>query len=64
MIELRRQGLSTHDISAPLASEHTPLNRTSVREILNEECFRRLLRHPERQASTNPATQGHDHVPC
>ena len=52
VIELRRQGLSTYEISARLAAEGTPLNRTSVAEILSEEGFGRLLRHPAAQAST------------
>ena len=56
VIELRRQGLSTYEISARLAGEATPLNRTSVAEILTEEGFGRLLRHPEAHASTAPAT--------
>jgi len=60
VIELRRQGLSTYEISARLAGEGTPLNRTSVGEILTEEGFGRLLRHPEPVASTNPATPGRD----
>ncbi|HEY5856542.1 MAG TPA: hypothetical protein VIW24_21525 [Aldersonia sp.] len=60
VIELRRQGLSTYEISARLATEHTPLNRTSVGEILTEEGFGRLLRHPEPAASINPATPGRD----
>ncbi|MGO9507212.1 MAG: hypothetical protein ACLPXZ_07670 [Mycobacterium sp.] len=60
VIELRREGLSTYEISARLATEHTPLNRTSVGEILAEEGFGRLLRHPEQQASTSPATVGRD----
>jgi len=58
--ELRREGLSTYEISARLAAEHTPLNRTSVGEILAEEGFGRLLRHPEPVASTSPATVGRD----
>jgi len=58
--ELRREGLSTYEISARLAAEHTPLNRTSVGEILSEEGFGRLLRHPEPVASTSPATVGRD----
>jgi hypothetical protein len=37
VIQLRRQGLSTYEISARLAAEQTPLNRTSVGEILAEE---------------------------
>ena len=45
VIELRRQGLSTYEISTHLAGEATPLNRTSVAEILTEEGFGRLLRH-------------------
>ena len=60
VIELRREGLSTYEISARLAAEHTPLNRTSVGEILAEEGFGRLLRHPEPTASTSPATIGRD----
>ena len=60
VIELRREGLSTYEISARLAAEHTPLNRTSVGEILTEEGFGRLLRHPEPVASTSPATVGRD----
>ena len=55
VIELRREGLSTYEISARLATEHTPLNRTSVGEILTEEGFGRLLRHPNRpRAPTQP----------
>jgi hypothetical protein len=60
VIGLRREGLSTYEISARLAAEHTPLNRTSVAEILTEEGFGRLLRHPEPVASTSPATAGRD----
>jgi transposase len=60
VIELRRQGLSTYEISARLAAEHAPLNRTSVGEILTEEGFGRLLRHPAPQASGNPGTPGRD----
>ncbi|MGE5697714.1 MAG: transposase [Candidatus Sericytochromatia bacterium] len=60
VIELRREGLSTYEISARLATEGTPLNRTSVGEILTEEGFGRLLRHPEPVASTSPATPGRD----
>ncbi len=60
VIELRRAGLSTYEISACLANEGTPLNRTSVGEILTEEGFGRLLRHPEPEASISPATSGRD----
>jgi len=60
VIALRRQGLSTYEIAAQLAVEQTPLNRTSVAEILTEEGFGRLLRHPEPAASINPATPGRD----
>lgn len=60
VIELRRDGLSTYEISRKLASEDTPLNRTGVAEILTEEGFGRLLRHPEPEASINPATPGRD----
>ncbi len=60
VIELRRDGLSTYEISTRLAAEGTPLNRTSVGEILTEEGFGRLLRHPADQASTAAATPGRD----
>jgi hypothetical protein len=60
VIDLRRQGLSTYEISAQLATEGTPLNRTSVAEILTEEGFGRLIRHPGPEASTSVATPGRD----
>jgi transposase len=60
VVLLRRQGLSTYEIAARLAAEHTPLNRTSVAEILAEEGFGRLLRRPAANASTAPATAGRD----
>jgi transposase len=60
VIGLRRQGLSSYEISARLAGEGTPLNRTSVAEILAEEGFGRLLRRPEPEASVSPATPGRD----
>ena len=64
VIALRRQGLSTYEISTHLGGEGTPLNRTSVAEILTEEGFGRLLRHPAPEASTSPATPGRDtHLP-
>jgi hypothetical protein len=64
VIELRRQGLSTYEISAHLGVEGTPLNRTSVGEVLAEEGFGRLLRRPDPVASTCPATPGRDtHLP-
>src|SRR5262245_61723603 len=60
VVQLRRQGLSTYEISARLAAEHTPLNRTSVAEVLAEEGFGRLLRGPQPTESTAPATAGRD----
>jgi transposase len=60
VIQLRRQGLSTYEISARLAAEQTPLNRTSVGEILAEEGFGRLLRGPRPDQSSSPATAGRD----
>jgi transposase len=60
VIQLRRQGLSTYEISARLAAEHTPLNRTSVAELLAAEGFGRLLRGPAPAESTAPATPGRD----
>jgi transposase len=64
VVALRRQGLSAYEISAHLAAEGTPLNRTSVAEILTEEGFGRLLRHPDPEASTSIATPGRDtHLP-
>ena len=59
-VELRREGLSVHEISARLAAEGTPLNRTGVGQILTEEGFGRLLRGPAPGASTSPATAGRD----
>jgi transposase len=60
VIQLRRQGLSTYEISARLAAEGTPLNRTGVGEILAEEGFGRLLRGPAPAHSSSPATAGRD----
>jgi len=60
VIALRREGLSAYEISRRLAAEGTPLNRTSVGEILAEEGFGRLLRRPEPEASISPATPGRD----
>lgn len=60
VIDLRRQGYSTYEISGRLAAAGTPLNRTSVGEILAEEGFGRLLRGPDPEASTSPATAGRD----
>ena len=60
VIQLRRQGLSTYEISARLAAEQTPLNRTSVGEILAEEGFGRLLRGPQPDHSSSVATPGRD----
>jgi transposase len=60
VIALRRQGLSVYEISARLAAEGTPLNRTGVGQILAEEGFGRLLRGPAEAASINPATAGRD----
>jgi transposase-like protein len=60
VIALRRQGLSVYEISARLAAEGRPLNRTGVGQILAEEGFGRLLRDPAAQASTSPATTGRD----
>jgi hypothetical protein len=56
VIELRRQGLSVNEISARLAAEGRPLNRTGVGQILAEEGFGRLLRHSEPEASISPDT--------
>ena len=60
VIELRLQGLPADEISRRLSAEGTPLNRTSVGEVLAEEGFGRLLRHPEPEASSSPATAGRD----
>jgi hypothetical protein len=60
VLELRRQGLSVHEISARLRTEGTPLNRTGVGQILAEEGFGRLLRGLAPAASTSPATAGRD----
>src|SRR6266542_3262472 len=47
VIQLRRAGLSVYEISARLAVEGTPLNRTGVGQILTEEGFGRLLTIPD-----------------
>src|SRR4249920_1042068 len=60
VIDLRRQGLSVYEISTRLTAEGKPLNRTGVGQILAEEGFGRLLRHPEPEASISPATTGRD----
>src|SRR5713101_2762043 len=60
LVLCRGRGLSAYEISARLAAEGTPLNRTSVGEILAEEGFGRLLRHPEPEASASPDTAGRD----
>jgi transposase len=60
VLELRRAGLPVHEISARLAAEGTPLNRTGVGQILTEEGFGRLLRGPAPEASASPATAGRD----
>ena len=60
VIELRREGLSVYEISARLGQEGTPLGRTAVSDVLREEGFGRLLRGPEPEASTSPATSGRD----
>ena len=60
VLELRRSGLSVHEISARLRAEGTPLNRTGVGQILAEEGFGRLLRGPAPGASASPATAGRD----
>lgn len=64
MIELRLSGLSTYGILIELGTEETPLNRTSVGEILTEEGAGRLLRHPAAEASASPDTFGrYSHLP-
>ncbi len=60
VIELRRQGLSSYEISRRLTAEDTPLNRTSAAEILAGEGSGRLLRRPEPEASISPVTPGRD----
>ena len=60
VIELRRDGLSVHEISTRLGQEGTPLGRTAVSDILREEGFGRLLRGPAPEASASPATSGRD----
>ncbi len=59
VIELRREGLSVYEISVRLSAEGTPLNRTGVGQVLSEEGFGRLLRHPSRpRASLRPPPGG------
>ena len=60
VIALRREGMSTYEISARLAAEAIPLNRTGVGEILAEEGFGRLLRGPQPTTSISRASIGRD----
>src|SRR4249919_2225297 len=60
VVELRRQGLSVYEISARLAAEGRPLNRTGVGQILAEEGFGRLVRGPGPAESISAATPGRD----
>src|SRR6266705_2847391 len=60
VIGLRRQGLSTCEISARPAAGGRPLNRTSAGEILAAEGFGRLVRGPQPAESINPAAPGRD----
>ena len=50
VVELRRQDRSAYEISRQLAAEGTPLNRTSVGEILAEAGFGPRRRHSSRPA--------------
>jgi hypothetical protein len=59
-VELRRAGLSVHEISARLRAEGTQLNRTGVGQIPAGEGFGRLLRGPAPEASASPASAGRD----
>jgi transposase len=58
VLELRRAGLSVHEISARLRAEGTPLNRTGVGQILAEEGFGRRLALPDLVALDLPALTG------
>ncbi len=58
-VELRLQGLSTYEISARLAAEGRPLNRTSVAEILAGKGSP-VVRGPQPAQSISPATPGRD----
>src|SRR5260370_35125569 len=52
--------MSICEFSAGGAAAGTPLNRTGVGEILAEEGFGRLIRHPEPAESVSAATPGRD----
>ena len=54
VIELRREGLSTYEISARLAAEHTPLNRTSVGEIAHRGRLRTAAAPPRPAGQHQP----------
>src|SRR5260370_975365 len=62
-IELRRQGLSTYEISARLAAEGTPLNRTSLGEIPAGEGVGRPGRRAHPAGSSSPPAPRRDHRP-
>lgn len=55
VVELRRQDRSAYQISRQLAAEGTPLNRTSVGEILAEEGLGPLRRRTSGPASESRA---------
>jgi transposase len=59
-VELRREGLTCQEIAAKLGEEGTPLNRTTVGQVLAEEGFGRLVRGPAPEASASAATPGRD----
>jgi hypothetical protein len=61
VIELRRQGLSTYEISARLAAEGKPLNRTSVGQILAALRARLPRRNPRRHPAPIPRNPRADH---
>src|SRR5260370_4829570 len=52
--------MSICEFSAGGAAAGTPLNRTGVGEILAEEGFGRVIRHPEPAESVSAATPGRD----
>ena len=56
--------VGTYEISRRLAAEGTPLNRTSVAEILAEEGFGRLLRAPRARGQHLPGHRRPRHDPA
>ena len=64
VIELRRQGLSTYEISARLAAEGRPLNRTGGRGDSGRGGVRPAAAPPRARGQHQPGLPGPGHEPA